>query len=248
MPMRTIARPTFTALVLFVTTAAVAETTHDSYESLFESAINAIAWDIHEEWAFTQTTSGSEGDFVGRYDPRRPAGQRWTLLTIDGRKPTDEEAARYVEDKDGEHFGDNDDDEEGKNNDVDAMVEPGTLQLVEETDDYWLLSFVPTDDDDEEDEVGRKVLQRMSGTVKIIKDGEYLTFIDIRNEKPIRPKIGVKMSKFLMRMTFGPAIDDGPVVMKSMDFAIKLRAFLVVRVNEAESIRFSDFEYAGDGS
>jgi len=244
MPMRTIARPTFAALILFVTTSVLAETTHDSYESLFESAINAIAWDIHEEWAFTETASGSDGDFVSRYDPRGPDGERWTLLSIDGREPTDEEAATYAKDKDGEHFGDNDDDED---NDVDAMVEPGTLQLVEETDDYWLLSFVPTDDDEEDDEVGRKVLQSMDGTVKIVKDGEYLEFIDIHNDKPFKPKFGVKMSKFLMRMTFGPAIDDGPVVMKSMDVAIKLRAFLVVRVNEAESVRFSDFEYAGDG-
>jgi hypothetical protein len=30
-----------------------------------------------------------------------------------------------------------------------------------------------------------------------------------------------------------------------MDVAIKLSAFLVVRVDETESVRFSDFEYAG---
>jgi hypothetical protein len=239
-------RPAFAAFVLFVTTSAFAQTTHDGYEALFESAISAIAWDFQEEWAFTETASGSDGDFVGRFDPRVPEGQRWTLLSIDGREPTDKESARYAEDKEDEDFGDEDGDEDsGEDNDVDAMVKPGTLQLVEETDDYWLLSFVPTDDD-EEDEIGRKVLQHMNGTVKILKDGEYLEFIDIHNDKPIKPKIGVKMNKFLMRMTFGPAIDDGPVVMKSMDVAIKLRAFLVVSVNEAESIRFSDFEYAGE--
>ena len=69
--------------------------------------------------------------------------------------------------------------------------------------------------------------------------------IDIHNEKPIRPRIGVKMKKFLMHMSFGPIADDGPVVMRSMDIAIKLSAFVLVRVNEAESLAFSDFEYAG---
>jgi hypothetical protein len=34
--------------------------------------------------------------------------------------------------------------------------------------------------------------------------------------------------------------------MRSMDFAIKLSAFVLVRVNEAESLAFSDFEYAGE--
>lgn len=231
-------------VAVFVTSVACAESPQDSYEGLFQSAIKAITWDVHEDWAFTVTSSGSDGDRVGRFDPRQPEDERWTLLTIDGRLPTDKESAEYAENN--HHFGDGDsDDDDGDDNAID-MVEPGTLRLVEETDDYWLLSFVPIDDDDEDD-VGRRVLESMQGTVKIIKDGEYLAYIDIHNEKPIRPKIGVKMKKFLMHMSFGPIADDGPVVMRSMDFAIKLSAFVLVRVNEAESLAFSDFEYAGEG-
>jgi len=227
-------------VAVFVTSVACAEAPQDSYEALFQSALKAITWDFHEDWAFTVTSSGNDGDRVGRFDPRQPQDERWTLLTIDGRAPTDEESAEYAEND--HHFGDGDSDD-----DAIDMVEPGTLRLVEETDDYWLLSFVPTDDDDEdEDDVGRKVLESMQGTVKIIKDGEYLAYIDIHNEKPIRPKFGVKMKKFLMHMSFGPIADDGPVVMRSMDFAIKLSAFVLVRVNEAESVAFSDFEYAGE--
>jgi hypothetical protein len=36
--------------------------------------------------------------------------------------------------------------------------------------------------------------------------------------------------------------------MKSMDVAIKLSAFLVVRVDETESLQLSNFEYAGNAS
>ena len=232
-------------VAMFATSLAWAQTPHGSYEALFQSAIKAITWDLHEDWAFTVTSSGNDGDRVGRFDPRQPDDERWTLLTIDGRAPTNEESAEYAEDSGGHHFGDGDSDD-GDDNAID-MVEPGTLQLVEETDEYWLLSFVPTDDDDgDEDDVGRKVLESMQGTVKIIKDGEYLAYIDIHNEKTIRPKFGVKMKKFMMHMGFGPIADDGPVVMRSMDFAIKLSAFVLVRVNEAESLAFSDFEYAGE--
>jgi hypothetical protein len=231
-------------VAVFVTLTAGAQTPHGSYEALFQSAISAITWNFHEDWAFTVTSSGKEGERVGRFDPRQPEDERWTLLTIDGREPTVEESAEYAGNNGGHHFGNDDDDgDNGDDNAID-MVEPGTLQLVEETDDYWLLSFVPIDDD-EEDDVGRKVLESMQGTVKIVKDGEYLAYIDIHNEKPIRPKVGVKMKKFLMHMSFGPIDDDGPVVMQSMDFAIKLSAFVLIRVNEAESVSFSDFEYAG---
>jgi len=230
-------------IALFVTSTACAQAPHASYEALFQSALNAITWDFHEDWAFTVTSSDKDSQRVGRFDPRQPEGERWTLLTIDGRAPTDEESAEYAEDCGDHHFG-NSDNDDGDDNAID-MVEPGTLRLLEETDDYWLLSFVPTDDG-QDDDVGREVLKSMQGTVKIIKDGEYLAYIDIHNEKPMRPKVGVKMKKFLMHMSFEPIANDGPVVMRSMNIAIKLSAFLLLQVNEAESVAFSNFEYAGE--
>jgi hypothetical protein len=234
-----------TALLVALLSAAAwparAEPPPDGYEALFERALESIAWDFPESWAFTETETGSDGAFVGRFDPRKPDADRWTLLSIDGREPTPEEARRYAERKQGDRHEDDQEDD----GDIDAMVEPGSLALVEETDDYWLLRFVPTDDGDD-DEVGRKVMERMDGTAKIIKNGHYLEYIDIRNTRPIRPKVGVKMKQFLTRITFGPAVDGGPIVMQSMDVSIKLSAFLVVRVDETQSLRYSDFEYAGD--
>ena len=229
-------------LFLAMALPASAETTRDSYETLFEQALESIAWNAHEDWAFTETASGSDGEFIGRYDPRLPEDQRWTLLSIDGRDPTDEESRHYAERKREEHH-DGDHEEDGE---IDGMVDPGSLALVEETPEYWLLRFVPADDEDDDDEMGRKVLEQMDGTVKIIKDGHYLEYIDIRNTKPIRPKVGVRMKKFLTRITFGPAVEGGPIVMKSMDVAIKLSAYLLVRVDETESVRLSDFEFAAD--
>lgn len=230
------------ALLLIIAAPARCEPAQDSYEVLFEKALESIAWDFHDDWAFTETESGSDGNFVGRHDPRQPDGERWTLLSIDGREPTAEELRRYADRKRSERS-ESEDEEDGE---IDRMVEPGSLELLEETRDYWLFRFVPTDNgDDDDDDMGRKVMERMNGTVKIIKDGQYLEYIDIRNTKPIRPKAGVKMKKFVTRISFGPAVAGGPIVMKSMDVAIKLSAFLVVRVDETESVQLSDFEYAG---
>ena len=229
------------AFLLVIALPARCEPAQESYEALFEKALESITWNFHQDWAFTESEMGSDGNFVGRYDPRQPDGDRWTLLSIDGREPTAEESRRYADRKHSEKS----EDGHEQDGDIDNMVDPGSLELVEETGSYWLLRFVPTDDGDDDDEMGRKVLERMDGTVKIIKDGHYQEYLDIRNTKPIRPKAGVKMTKFLTRLTFGPAVEGGPVVMKSMDVAVKLSAFLVVRVNETESVQLSDFEYAG---
>ena len=231
---------TLATVLIAASTPALCEPVEEDYGALFERALESIAWDFQEHWAFNETESGGDGEFVGRHDPRKPQGERWTLISIDGREPTPEEARRYADRKRGE----NSDGDHNGDGDIDGMVEPGSLELLEEADDHWLLRFVPTDDNDD-DNMGRQVLERMEGTVKIVKDGHYLEYLDIRNTRPIRPKAGVKMKKFLTRITFGPAVDGGPIVMQSIDVAIKLSAFLVVRVDETESVRFSDFEYAG---
>ena len=234
------------SLVLALASTAAGGTAAEGYEALFESAVRAVTWDLDDQWAFTETKAGTDGTLVSRYDPRMPEGERWSLLSIDGRAPTQAEAEDFARDRATEEH--EDADETGENpddGDVDAMVDPGTLRLIEETDAYWLLQFVPTDDGDDDDEMGRDVMRKMDGTVRIAKDGGHLETIDIRNEKPIRPRVGVKMKKFLMRMTFAPAVDGGPVVMRSMDFAIRFSAFMLVRVDKSESVTYSDFQYVG---
>ena len=121
--------------------------TDRDYSELFESAVEAVTWDFEETWAYTETTSGGDGEYAARYDPRLPEDRRWTLLSIDGREPTEAEAAQFLKDKNEDLLDEeiDEDYDEDDGNDVDSMVDPGTLQLVEETDDYWLLSFVPTD-------------------------------------------------------------------------------------------------------
>ena len=56
-----------------------------------------------DDFAFTRTlrTEQTSGDkvetraSVERYDPARPAGQRWTLVSVDGRAPTRDELKDY---------------------------------------------------------------------------------------------------------------------------------------------------------
>ena len=242
--MRTSIATVFLALAASAATGVEAE----NYEAMFLSAVQTVTWDLEDHWAYTETESGAAGTFVSRYDPRKPQSERWSLLSVDGRAPTPAEAEDFASNRaaDGNKVDDDETVDHDDEQDIDAMVEPGTLRFVEETDAHWVLGFIPSDDDDDDDQMGSDVMRRMNGIVKIAKEGGYLDTIEIRNDKPIRPKVGVKMNKFLMRMTFAPAIEGGPVVMRSMEFAIKFSAFMLVRIDESESVTYSDFEYAAD--
>ncbi len=117
-------------------------------------------------------------------------------------------------------------------------VDSESLELLEETDDHYLFSFIPSDDDED-------FLEHLDATVKIIKSGPYIEYIDMHNSKPFRPRIGVKISNFVTRLGFGPAAEGGPIVPIFIDVRIKMRAFFIINVDETVSISYSDYEFVG---
>ena len=208
-------------------TAAWADIAAD-YNKIFEQAVAAVDFDFHRNWAYTETRVDAEHVWVGRSDPRRPTRERWQLLSVDDRPPTEAEIKKYRKEKAHEHSGD------GKHS-VTAIVDPDSIQLVEETDGYWLFEFTPDDEEDIEESV--------DATLRVNKALGHLEYIDLRNHETVKPAFGVKLSKLVLRLTFAPAADGGPVVPVSTQAEAKGRAYLVVSFDDQEVTRNSDFEY-----
>lgn len=215
-----------TALFFIGTTQA-----EDDYSALLDEAINAIDWEFEDEWAFTETSLSEEQLFVRRYDPRLDDDKRWSLISIDGHEPTAKEAKKYARDKD----------DRGDLSDSGTIkiVDPDSLDLLEETDEYWLFSFVP--DDDEE-----LFNENVDARIKIIKAGHYLEFVDIRNHSEIKAGFGTRISEFVMRFEYGPAAKDGPIVPQAIKMHVTGRALLFIGFDETGLTSYGDFEYAGD--
>ena len=217
-------------ITLVLLAAPLSAWADDDHRRIFEKAVEAIDFNFERSWAYTETQITSEFVRVGRYDPRKELGDRWQLLTIDGREPTAEEIEDYRRDQAHDHSDDNDER-------VDRMVEAETLQLVEETDDYWLLGFTPSE---------QEIMESVDATLRINKSTGHLEYVDLRNHEAIRPAFGVKISKLITHLTFGPAVEDGPIVPLGAQVEVKGRAFLVASFDEQEILSNSDFEYVGD--
>lgn len=211
----------------------------DDYSSVVAEAFANIDSGYRDHWAYSETATEEGVTVVGRYDPRRPVGSRWALVSVDGRQPTPEELEDYLEDKDDDQGNERDDDD----NDARDFVNVDSLQLLEETNQYWLFDFTPNLDDEDDDT--REFMDQVTGTLKVVKDGLYVESLELRNERPIKPAFSVKISRFFTRLTFGPAAAGGPIVPKTMDVQVKGRAAVLIRFDEAESIHYSDYEYAG---
>ena len=202
--------------------------------ALVESAFEGISRNYRDDWGFRETRTSGEGEFVGRYDPARPPGERWTLVSVDGRPPTEQEAEDYRADR----TRDGDDGGAGMSNA--DIVADGSLELIASTDETLTYTFTPAGDDDEE------FFEDLIGTLTIDRTGRYLHALTLANDKPVRPATGVKISRFRVHLTFASLTPDGPVVPTGVDVSIKGRAYLAIGFDEVEKITWDEYEYAGD--
>lgn len=210
------------------------------YAELVNAAFDDVIWDFDKDFAYTETQMNGDTRTVARFDPSAPEDERWTLLSFDNRPPSIEETEAFLEEKSWDRGGGN----AGGDADVLELINLETLSLLDETADYWLLSFKP--DFDEEDEGDRKFFRHMAGELKISRKTGAVEYVDIRNTKPIRPMVGAKIKSMTMRFEFGDATENGPLVMKYVSAGARGSALLVVRFNEVETYAFSDFVYVGD--
>lgn len=231
-------------LLIAVTLVAVATPARaDSLAELLESAVAAVSWRLPESVAYTETLAQGERTYVGRFDPSQTPESRWTLVSVDGRPPTDEETAEYLDDKSeasrrAEETEDDDDREESDDRQLVRMIDPDSLVLLEETADHWLLGFRLAGGDKKQ----ARFFAKLRGTARIARDDGRLVSVDIQNQGDVKPTFGVRIREFLTRFDFARAIGDGAVVPVGVELRVKGRAYLAVGIDETETRRFSNFE------
>lgn len=196
--------------------------------ALLQAAFDQFDGRFTDNWSYTETLTTSDGVFIGRYDP--VADPMWQLLSVDDQPPSSSESRTYLKRKAEEAEGGRN----GRRNPED-LVTPGTLTLVNATDEYWTFSFVPHGEGDD-----AAVMEYLKGHLQIAKAGGHLTFIDIRNEDSFRPRFGVRIDQFLSRFEFERS-GHGDVLPVAFEFKIRLKAMGLMNVDEGVTGRYSDY-------
>lgn len=203
------------------------------YETIVKRAFESNERTSEKDWAFTETHTAEGVTLVSRFDPRRPVGEQWTLISIDGITPTTEENEEYGEEKresvdseaEGEGFGS-------------GFVAPGSLALMAETDTTYRFGFLPNIEDDSEDV---EMMRHVSGVLSINKNAHFVESIDLKSTKSFKPERGIKIQTFELSMKFGPTSVDGPIVLLLVDVRVQGRAYLMFKFDEVEETVYSNF-------
>lgn len=219
-------------LVMLVLACAANAAHAEDYAALFEEAAAAIVWDLEDRWAFTERRLSDDTLWVSRFDPRRAEDERWKLLSVDGRAPTGRELREFAADRE--------DYEVSATSQRLDLVGTDTLQLIDQDDESLLLRFVPNEDEIE-------FVENIEASALIMKNGPYLRNIDLRNSADIKPGFGMKIGTFIVRLEFGPAVVNGPIVPQSMKIKVGGRMLLFIGFGETEVIEFIDFEPVAKG-
>lgn len=216
-----------TALLIFVSSAAAAE----SHEEIVARAFGAIETRVQDHWAFTRTQKSERGVYVATHDPRRE--QPWALLAVDGREPTPDEREDFLSERARRQGDDSDDDSESR-----SMVSPGSVELIDETDDWWQFKFSPRVDTEDE----RRFMEAVEGRLEVAKNGHYVRTIQLRNLETIKPGKGARLEVFDTRLEFAPSPDGSAVLPAVVHTKVKGRAMLVVGIDEEQTVEFSDYQ------
>ena len=115
------------------------------------------------------------------------------------------------------------------------MVEPGSLELIEDQAERWLFSFTPTGED-------QKMMRKMKGELSINKAGNYLEWMDVRSKKPSRANFVTKMKEFVMHYEF-QSLDGGQVVPTSFEFRIHIAVGGIDVADEHLFANYSDYKF-----
>jgi hypothetical protein len=207
--------------------------------ALVEQALQTMDEIAVEDWFFTQTTVAGDTTSVLHHDPTRPESQRWTLVSVDGREPTDEEREKADRDRTRDDADDAEDENEGE---VRAMVDTESLALIEETASYAVYSFRPV----AEDESDAKLFEHVDSTLRVRKAGPYVESLEMRSREPFSPRFGVKVREFAMTMTFAPVGPDEIVLPETVRIRMAARAFLVKQIDETVEVTYSDYRRSTD--
>ncbi|MEL7539047.1 MAG: hypothetical protein AAFM91_18525 [Pseudomonadota bacterium] len=138
------------------------------------------------EWAYTQTVDDGESVTVRRFDPS--SNRTWRLVSVDGRRPTDDELATHAEwvreQNDGDYLGEND---------FAGLAVAGSWSLTGEQDERRRYRFKP---DVSDDDFLADHADRLGGELTLDTERQTVASFRLFNEKPFRARVVAKINKF----------------------------------------------------
>ncbi len=231
------------AVCCFYLSLLVGSASAQTASELVIEAFKGFDQDYREKWGFDELREDGEKTWFGRYSPE--SGGLWTLMRVDGRDPTEEEMAKYLEEKEAQRERETSDEEQGgpPRSPIDS-IDLTTLVLEQDTPEALVYSFLPVGRGDQ-----AKMMQKMRGELAVRKSDSCIEYLEITNPKPFRPQITVKLNRFFSRFDFGSPTGENAgvggtcenIVPLGTQFEMDMKALGLMNIDVSVRATYSNF-------
>lgn len=187
--------------------------------------------DADTRCAYTRFTDGDSGTRTERFDPVRP-GDGWTLLTMDGAPPSEDDLRRYA--------GKAEERAERRHPlafDLRSMVDPQGWQLRAETHTEAVFEFRlrPTD------ELGERLVDKVRGTLVVDRARQQPLHIRIENTEPAYVAPFVRIARYAQDLRFRWHEELGVSVLVEVETHRRGRALGLKSLHQDKQVRYFDY-------
>lgn len=183
-------------------------------------------------WAFTQTSTGPKKNLVERFDPRLRGEARWTLLTTEGRAPTDEERLDYRRTSAAKAESDTASSVRDQLN-----LATCTLFASDERTSTYHFAVNPASKED-------TAAQHMRAAFTLDRPSGVIVRVELFNFEPFSPVLSLNIDEARTIMVYTVPADGRPSLLSEITMKLRGRRLWVRSFSQDMSVRFADYENA----
>ena len=181
------------------------------------------------DWSFTQTTAAEGRTMVERYDGTKPEFNRWSLLTEDGKPPTDETAQRYRQ-KFYRHT------QVNGGPRLNEQIDLTSIVLADESSDrsryHALLKTT---------EAGDVTAAFLRAVVVWHKGAAAIESFTLESTAPFAPTFGVKIQEMRTTLTYSLPTHTSPGLLEKVTTRLRGRAFWFKSLDADMEVSYSNY-------
>ncbi len=189
-------------------------------------------------WRYQQQVTSDQGSETLAYDAARPGGERWKVLTVNGKQPSPKKARTLANKMRAAH-------KKGKQSGgvslrVGSWLQASRYRLIHATGAqlvYQIEMRAGTHDSASAD----KMLKHLSGRLVVARSDHRPLELMLDNFESFSPRFGVKITRFRLQIRFRRLGVNGPVVADRVSTVAQGKVFWVKSFKTKAQVTLSHF-------
>jgi hypothetical protein len=189
-------------------------------------------------WRYQQKVTSDQGSETLAYDAARPGGERWKVLTVNGKQPSPEKARTLANKMRAAH-------RKGKQSggvslSVGNWLQASRYRLIRSTGTqlvYQIEMHAGTHDSASAD----KMLKHLSGRLVVARSDHRPLELTLDNFESFSPRFGVKVTRFRLQIHFRRLGVKAPVVADRVSTVAQGKVFWIKSFNTQTQVTLSHF-------